>query len=130
MPAETPTGQAWLSPSPSVGGLPARTGVQLGASGGGLAARYQPVARPEQHLPPVRPEPTSVPPVPGVAPVVVITFFFGIFGAIPAALRARRARALDAPDRVYWVAFAATLAASWVLGIGAFVAAVLIGGSA
>jgi hypothetical protein len=53
---------------------------------------------------------------PGVGPVVGITFFFGPFGAISAARRAERARAVGDSTGKYWIAFGATLVGCWVLG--------------
>lgn len=54
---------------------------------------------------------------PGIGPVIVFTALFGFFGAISAARRSARARALGAPGQRYWIAFAGTLAGCWVLGL-------------
>ncbi len=59
---------------------------------------------------------------PGVGPVIAFTALFGVFGAISASGRAKRARAVGAPTRPYWVAFAGTLAAVWALLIVIIVA--------
>lgn len=49
--------------------------------------------------------------VPAVGPVVGCTLVFGPFGAISAARRADRARALGVSGRKYWIAFGVALAA-------------------
>jgi hypothetical protein len=43
----------------------------------------------------------------------VITLFFGVFGAIPAAIHSQRARDRGASGKKYWITFAAVLAA-WI----------------
>ena len=53
---------------------------------------------------------------PSVGPVVAFTVFFGVFGAISAARRADRARAVGDRTGKYWIAYGATLAGSWVVG--------------
>jgi hypothetical protein len=45
---------------------------------------------------------------PSVWPVVVLTILFGVFGLIPAYLRASNARRLGIPERPYWQAWAIT----------------------
>jgi len=66
---------------------------------------------------------------PGVGPVVAFTFFFGIFGAISAARRYKRAQAAGISGRRYWIAFAITLVAAWVVGV-IIVVAVAVASSA
>jgi hypothetical protein len=44
-------------------------------------------------------------PLPGVAPTVLITFFFGLFGLIPASLHSDRARQQGQDGSRYWKAF-------------------------
>lgn len=46
---------------------------------------------------------------PGLAPTILITGFFGLFGLIPAIRAARRSRALGFPGKDYWVAFALSM---------------------
>lgn len=63
--------------------------------------------------------PSPVPPypgekAPGLALTIVITFLFGLFGLIPAAIAASRARRARYPEGRYWVAFGATMVASIV----------------
>ena len=51
-------------------------------------------------------------------PTLLITFFFGIFGLIPASIHTSRAREAGRPTNTYWAAFGWTMAASillWVL---------------
>jgi hypothetical protein len=53
---------------------------------------------------------------PRVAPVVLCTLLFGVFGSISAARRARRAEVVgDSPGK-YWTAFGVTLTIGWVVG--------------
>jgi hypothetical protein len=53
---------------------------------------------------------------PAVAPVVIFTLLFGVFGLISASRRAKRAEAVgDSPGR-YWMAFGVTLSIGWVVG--------------
>jgi hypothetical protein len=54
---------------------------------------------------------------PGIGMVVAITALFGLFGLIPASGRAKKARALGLPTAKYWIAFGATTAANFVVGI-------------
>ena len=56
--------------------------------------------------------------LPTVWPTVLVTFFFGIFGLIPASMHTSRAREAGRPTNTYWAAFGWTMAASillWVL---------------
>lgn len=52
---------------------------------------------------------------PGVGPVVAFTALFGLWGAISAWRRARRAEAAGLPGGRYWTAFGVTLVVSWVV---------------
>jgi hypothetical protein len=59
-------------------------------------------------------------PLPTLTPTVLITFFFGLFGLIPAIRGANAAQRAGRPGSRYWVAFGATMAASaavWVLAV-------------
>jgi uncharacterized membrane protein YhaH (DUF805 family) len=49
--------------------------------------------------------------VPALTLTVVISFFFGVFGFIPALIHAKRARSLGASGGRYWAAWLIT----WVL---------------
>jgi hypothetical protein len=56
--------------------------------------------------------------LPTIWPTLLITFFFGIFGLIPASMHTSRAREAGRPTNAYWAAFGWTMAASillWVL---------------
>ena len=58
--------------------------------------------------------------LPTIWPTLLITFFFGIFGLIPASMHTSRAREAGRPTNTYWAAFGWTMAASillWVLFI-------------
>lgn len=111
---------------------------------------YAPTAVPENRVgssPPAVPgSPSAGNPPPGYAPVghaspvvapappnvtatILITFFFGLFGLIPAIRGARRARAAGYPENRYWIAFGATMAGSLVAYVLVVVAlfAALIG---
>jgi len=89
---------------------------------------YQPPQRqesPPAYQPPppgVAYRPAAAPvyrgPLPSVWPTVLVTFFFGIFGLIPASMHTSRAREAGRPTNTYWAAFGWTMAASillWVL---------------
>ncbi|MBU2666167.1 hypothetical protein KOI35_21950 [Actinoplanes bogorensis] len=54
---------------------------------------------------------------PSIGPVVAFTLIFGGFGAISAANRATRAKALGLPGRPYWSAFCWTFGLSSLLSI-------------
>lgn len=58
---------------------------------------------------------------PSLAPTVVVTALFGLFGVIPASVHAARARSIGWPGGRYWKAFGITLAVTWALWIGAIV---------
>lgn len=53
-----------------------------------------------------------VPAPPSLAATILVSFFFGVFGLIPAARHSRRAAELGYPSGRYWGAFAGALAAS------------------
>ncbi|MBK9696156.1 MAG: hypothetical protein IPO80_01725 [Propionibacteriaceae bacterium] len=77
-----------------------------------------PAAMPSYHgaFPsPAFPPPDTRPAPPSLAPTVLISLFFGVFGVIPAALHSTRASQLGYPSGRYWGAFAAALAASVVV---------------
>nr|WP_296067673.1 hypothetical protein [uncultured Actinoplanes sp.] len=64
---------------------------------------------PEEMINAARPEP------PSWVPVVLFTFFFGLFGAVSAGRRAARARLTRNERHPYWIAFGVTLGVSLVL---------------
>ena len=53
---------------------------------------------------------------------IVITFLFGIFGAIPAWLHGNRARELGGSAGRYWAAFAITMVVNVILYVGLLIA--------
>jgi hypothetical protein len=63
--------------------------------------------------------------LPSVALTVVITFLFGFFGLIPAAVHANRAKAAGESGGRYWKAFWLTMLANVVIAIGVIIALVL-----
>jgi peptidyl-prolyl cis-trans isomerase B (cyclophilin B) len=69
--------------------------------------------------------PPTAEPLPGIALTIVITALFALFGLIPAALAAGKARRMGQPETRYWVAFGATLVGSVVL-YGLVLALILI----
>ena len=82
-------------------------------------------APPDWGPPPANtPEWDSPPPVatPSILLTFVITLFFGVFGAIPAAIHYRRAHARGASGKKYWITFAAIMAA-WIALIAGLAAA-------
>ena len=54
-------------------------------------------------------------PPPSVWPTVLVTFFFGIFGVIPAAIHTSNAREAGRPTNTYWAAFGWTMVTSILL---------------
>ena len=60
---------------------------------------------------------------PSIALVLLITLFFGVFGAIPAAIHYQQARAQGASGKKYWITFAVVMAA-WIAVAGVLIAAV------
>jgi hypothetical protein len=54
-------------------------------------------------------------PKPSWGPVAAWTFFTGLFGAIPAALRADKAKRAGHGQHPYWIAFGVTLAVSMLV---------------
>jgi hypothetical protein len=64
---------------------------------------------PEEMINASRPKP------PSWVPVVLFTFFFGLFGAISAVRRANQARLTRNERHPYWIAFGVTLAVSLIL---------------
>jgi cyclophilin family peptidyl-prolyl cis-trans isomerase len=64
------------------------------------------------------PPPPHPEPAPGLALTIVISVLFGLFGLIPAALAAGRARRTGHPDSPYWIAFGAGLVAFLALYVG------------
>ena len=68
--------------------------------------------------------PAADPPgLPSRAMTIVITFFFGLFGLIPAYLHSREAERRGASGSRYWVAFGVSFAVSTLAYIGLIVAA-------
>jgi hypothetical protein len=106
------------NPSPS-GPSSAQSGPYQAEALGQQAPQYahQPVHYPEPgaEFPSTASGPGSAP---SVVPVVAFTFFFGLLGAISAARRSAKARAVGASTSRYWIAFAATLAIGWVAIFG------------
>jgi hypothetical protein len=70
-------------------------------------------SRVPQPLPPMHAAPQRIP---GVGWTAVITFFFGIFGLIPAILHSNRAARAGASRTPYWVTFAVVVVISYVVG--------------
>ena len=54
---------------------------------------------------------------PSLAPTIIVTLLFGLFGLIPATQASRRATAIGAPATRYWKAFWASLAALLVCAL-------------
>src|SRR3954466_12705045 len=77
-----------------------------------------PAPYPEWQPPyPAQQQYVAPPALPSRVPTVLITVFFGVFGAIPAYLHGKRAEELGGSSNRYWAAFGITLAASllaWV----------------
>ena len=67
---------------------------------------------------------------PSVGPVVAFTLCFGVFGAISAARRSDKARAVGDRTGRYWIAFGATLVGSWVVGVIGAILVLAFGGLA
>ncbi|XVU29301.1 hypothetical protein ACQPZJ_20195 [Actinoplanes sp. CA-054009] len=68
----------------------------------------------------------SVGEAPGLGWVIVVTALFGVFGALVAASKAKKAAAVGVSAKRYWITFGVTLAASWALTIVAIVIAVAV----
>lgn len=73
------------------------------------------------------PRPQGLEP-PGIALTVVITFLFGLWGLIPAAMGANRATELRRPSGRYWSAFGLTMLFNVLLVVGAVMAFILFTG--
>lgn len=86
--------------------------------------------QPPWNQPPYRPGPPPMAPYrpgqPGLATTIVVTFFFGLFGAIAAAVHSDRATQVGLSGARYWKAFALTFAIFYV-AIPAIVAALFWG---
>ena len=63
------------------------------------------------------PVPAARPAPPSLAATILVSFFFGVFGLIPAARHSRRAAELGYPSGRYWGAFAGALAASMLFPV-------------
>ena len=63
-------------------------------------------------------------PIPAITTTVVITFFFGLFGLIPASIHSSRAREFGQATNKYWQAFWITFGIEVVLGIMFYASAV------
>lgn len=104
------------APPPPVSGLarrlhaPAPPPLPFGSAGPrpGYAPVTHPQAQPTHHLTGAR--------VPTIWPVITFSLMFGFLAVVSAANRARRARQVGAPERPYWLAFAATNIIGMVLG--------------
>jgi hypothetical protein len=59
---------------------------------------------------------------PSVVLTVVITFFFGVFGLIPASIHAARANRAGLSGKKYWVAFGVTMGVELVFWMGLTIA--------
>jgi hypothetical protein len=94
--AQSPSNMAGTYPQPS-----AHNAAPL-YQGPGLAPAGPPTVHPAGQAP-------------GVGPVILFTALFGVLGAISASNRAKKAAAVGAPTRPYWLAFVATLAVELVL---------------
>jgi hypothetical protein len=100
------------------GGTAAMSEDTSTSSGGPSApAPYPGWQTPQQTVP--QPE------LPSRVPTVLITIFFGAFGAIPAHLHGKRAEQLGGSSTPYWKAFGVTLAASVLAWIALIVALVV-----
>jgi len=71
-----------------------------------------------------------MPHCPSIVPTVLVSFFFGLFGLIPATIHSRMAAERGYPTARYWGAFAAAMAASVIVWIGASLALVAAAGGA
>ncbi|MGX5653448.1 peptidylprolyl isomerase [Geodermatophilus nigrescens] len=65
-------------------------------------------------------------PAPGISTTVVITVLFGLFGLIPAAIAASKARRIGYAENRYWIAFGVSMAASVALYIVVVLAALAL----
>lgn len=76
--------------------------------------------------------PAAVPTIalarPSIVPTALVSFFFGLFGLIPAIIHARIAAARGYPTGRYWGTFAAAMAASLIVWIGGSMALVAANG--
>jgi hypothetical protein len=128
MTAESQTNDLWRNAAPSQGvSQPSALGSRLGSP---------PPAdnRPQTYAwsPPTRPAPqpyaaqspygstaprASYAQAPGIAAVIIYTALFGVFAAISANGRAKKAEAMGLPGRRYWMAFVVTLAVSTTVSI-------------
>lgn len=72
-----------------------------------------------------QPAPWSAPP-PSVVPTVLITFFFGLFGLIPAIRHSQRAQLLGQPSGRYWGGFAGALVGAALAQVGAVLAVIFL----
>jgi cyclophilin family peptidyl-prolyl cis-trans isomerase len=88
----------------------------------GVKGSWPPPGQPQQpaYQQPGQPPPAfgagpSYEPLPGLAPTIVITVLFGLFGLIPAAIAAGKARRAGVSENRYWIAFGASMAGSVVL---------------
>lgn len=83
------------------------------------AAGVDQYGRPLGGFPPDPPTGTMIgqqpPRPPGLAPTIVVTVLFGLFGLIPASIHASRARALGLPGARYWQAFGGALVLAVVI---------------
>jgi uncharacterized membrane protein YhaH (DUF805 family) len=55
--------------------------------------------------------------LPSLWPTLLVTFFFGIFGLIPAIMHTNKARDLGRSTPNYWIAFGCAVVASIVLWV-------------
>ena len=65
--------------------------------------------------------------LPTVWPTILVTFFLGLFGLIPAIMHTNRAKQAGRPTSNYWVAFGCTTAANvllWVIVFSSMAASV------
>jgi hypothetical protein len=63
---------------------------------------------------------------PSYVPTALVTFFFGLFGLIPAVRHSRMARERGYPDSGYWVTFAVAMVTATALYVAIVIAAVAI----
>jgi hypothetical protein len=75
-------------------------------------------------------QPATMPYRPSVVPTVLVSFFFGLFGLIPAIIHSRMAAERGYSTARYWAAFAVAMAASVIFWIGASLVLVATGGGA
>ena len=111
MPAAAAAGTGVPATHPSWAGPRRRSGIIVAVTTGG----WPPPHPPPGYGPPGYGAVPPTEPLPGLGLTIVITVLFGLFGLIPAAIAAGKARRVGRPETRYWVAFGASLAGSIAL---------------